>query len=307
MYHLPVLCREAVEALLTRPNGVYADVTMGGAGHTSEILRHLGDKGHLYSFDRDRDAIANAPVDPRFTFVASDFRYLSRWMRYFGVEHLDGVLADLGVSSHHFDTAERGFSFRFEGALPDMRMNNRAGRTAADLLNTYSVEALSDLFYYYGELKDARRIAALIEKGRPSSGYRTIEFLLEILAPILPPQPPLRRKKLSQLFQALRIEVNDELGALRTLLTSLTSLLAPGGRLVVLTYHSLEDRLVKEWGKGLLGASQSEVDNDPMAAIYGQKKGEIEVVTRKPILPSDEEIAENPRARSAKMRILQRR
>ena len=291
MYHLPVLCREAVEALLTRPNGVYADVTMGGAGHTSEILRRLGDKGHLYSFDRDRDALANAPVDPR----------------YFGVEHLDGVLADLGVSSHHFDTAERGFSFRFEGVLPDMRMNNRAGRTAADLLNTYSVEALSDLFYYYGELKDARRIAALIEKGRPSKGYRTIESLLEVLAPVLPPQPPLRRKKLSQLFQALRIEVNDELGALRTLLTSLTGLLAPGGRLVVLTYHSLEDRLVKEWGKGLLGVAQSVEDNDPMAAIYGQKRSEIEVVNRKPILPSDAEIAENPRARSAKMRILQRR
>lgn len=307
MYHLPVLCHEAVEALLTRPNGVYADVTMGGAGHTSEILRQLGAEGHLYSLDRDRDAIANAPEDPRFTFIASDFRYLSRWMRYYGVEHLDGVLADLGVSSHHFDTVERGFSFRFEGALPDMRMNNRAGRTAADLLNNYSTEALADLFYHYGELKDARRIAALVEKGRPAGGYRTIESLLEVLAPVLPPQPPMRRKKLSQLFQALRIEVNDELGSLRTLLSSLSSLLAPGGRLVVLTYHSLEDRLVKEWAKGELGNSQGAAENDPMAAIYGQKQSEIIAVNRKPIIPSDQEIAENSRARSAKMRILQRR
>lgn len=306
MYHQPVLCQEAVNALITQPNGTYADVTMGGAGHTREILQHLGGQGRLFSLDRDPDAIANAPEDDRFTFIASDFRFLSHWMRYYGTRHLNGVLADLGVSSHHFDTSERGFSFRFEGALPDMRMNYRAGKTAADILNEASTDKLVDIFHYYGELKDARRIASLIEKGRASSSYQTIESLLNVLAPILPPQPPIRRKKLSQIFQALRIEVNDEMGSLHMLLDSLIDLLAPGGRLVVLTYHSIEDRMVKEWSRGQLNNTSPNDERDTLAAIYGQPKSCLEAVSRKPITPSDEEIAQNPRARSAKMRIIQR-
>lgn len=300
-YHLPVLCSEAVEALVTRPEGIYVDVTMGGAGHTKAILQALGAKGHLYSLDRDPDAVVNAPEEDRFTFIASNFRHLKQWMAYYGVEHIDGILADLGVSSHHFDTAERGFSFRFEGAIPDMRMNNRAGITAAELLNDYTEEALADIFYYYGELRDARKIASLIVSARKSgNSFRTLEEVIQVIASTLPAQAQMRRRKLSQLFQALRIEVNDEFGALRTLLASAKELLSPGGRLVILTYHSLEDRIVKEWAKG-----NKSSEEEWQQAVYGTSKSAIESVSRKPIVPSEVEIERNPRARSAKMRILQ--
>lgn len=297
-YHLPVLRIEAVEALISDPNGIYVDATMGGAGHTQTILQALGPRGVLYSFDRDPDAIANVPKDDRCVFIASNFRHISQWMAYYGVAHVDGILADLGVSSHHFDTADRGFSFRYEEALPDMRMNNRSGVTAADILNTYSEEALADLFYYYGELRDARKIASLlVGKSTDVRSYKTLSEVINRIEPTLPANAQQRRKKLSQLFQALRIEVNDELGALRTLLSSSERLLAPEGRIVILTYHSLEDRIVKDWGKG------KDNTEDVLHSVYGLSKNPIEALTRKPILPSEEEIRVNPRARSAKMRV----
>lgn len=297
-YHLPVLCTEAIKALISNPNGVYVDATMGGAGHTQAILEALGPRGILYSLDRDPDAVANAPKDSRCTFIATNFRHIAQWMAYYGVEHVDGILADLGVSSHHFDTAERGFSFRYEDALPDMRMNNRSGITAAEILNTYSEEALADIFYYYGELRDARKIASLIV-GKPSEerNYRRLSEIIESIAPTLPSNTQQRRRKLSQLFQALRIEVNDELGALRSLLASSQRLLAPEGRIVVLTYHSLEDRIVKDWAKG------KENREEIAYSVYGVPKNPIEPLTRKPIVPSEGEIRLNSRARSAKMRV----
>lgn len=309
MYHLPVLYQESIDALVTtNPHGYYVDVTMGGAGHSKAILQRLAPEGHLFCFDRDPDAVANAPQDERCTFIASNFRHLAQWMRYYQVPPLSGVLADLGVSSHHFDTAARGFSFRFEGAMPDMRMNNRAGITARDILNDYTQEALADLFYQYGELKDARRIASLICRERTNQSYTTIEGLLGVIAPTLPPQPAVRRQKLSQIFQALRIEVNDEFGALRTLLFSLPDWVASGGRVVILTYHSLEDRLVKEWSRGNLVATPEPTSLEhTLDAVYGRTATPFEPVFRKPILPTPEEIEANPRARSAKMRVLQRR
>ncbi len=298
-YHLPVLCTEAVQALLTNPNGVYVDVTMGGAGHTKAILRALGPRGRLFCFDRDPDAVTNAPKDERCTFIAANFRHIAQWMEYYGIEHVDGILADLGVSSHHFDTANRGFSFRHEEALPDMRMNNRSGITAADVLNTYTEEALADLFYYYGELRDARKIASLIVgKASECRRYTRLSEVIERIEATLPPVAQLRRRKLSQLFQALRIEVNDELGALRVLLSSSERLLTPSGHLVILTYHSLEDRIVKEWAKG----KDKHTDDSGYQSIYGKPKNSIEMLTKKPVLPSEEEIEQNSRARSAKMR-----
>ncbi len=299
-YHLPVLCKETVDFLITDPNGIYVDATMGGAGHTKEILKRLGPKGLLYSFDRDPDAENNIPEDSRCIFIPSDFRYIKNWMNFYGHKRIDGVLADLGVSSHHFDTAERGFSFRFEEALPDMRMNNRAGKTATDILNTYSEEELSDIFYYYGELRDARKLANCIIKGRIDNGnINSLEKLIKIIARTLPLQAPQRRRKLSQIFQALRIEVNDELGALKSLLEASEILLSPNGRLSILTYHSLEDRIVKEWSKKTAKSSE----DLRQEAIYGTLLSSIESVTRKPIVPSVDEIERNSRARSAKLRV----
>ncbi len=302
-YHLPVLCKETVSYLITNPNGVYVDVTMGGAGHTKEILKNLGPEGRLFSFDRDPDAVKNVPNDNRCIFIASDFRYIKQWMTYYNYSQVDGILADLGVSSHHFDTAERGFSFRFEDAVPDMRMNNRAGKTASDILNTYSEEDLADIFYYYGELRDARKIASCIIRERNLiKEYSRLEEVIKTISSTMPSQAPLRRRKLSQLFQALRIEVNDELEALKVLLASTRDLLVAKGRLAVLTYHSLEDRIVKEWLKN----SQLSAEEELQQQIYGGGKKQIESITRKPIVPTAEEIERNPRARSAKLRIVQK-
>ena len=252
-YHVPVLLKESVDGLNIQSGGVYVDVTFGGGGHSSEILSRLDEQAHLYSFDQDADAEQNVMRsevgaerrfvdDPRFTFVRSNFRYLKNWMRYYGVESIDGLLADLGVSSHHFDDESRGFSFRFDAQL-DMRMNKRAGKTAADIVNDYDEEALANLFYLYGEIKQSRRLAAAVAKARSQQRIATTQDLLGILEPIFKRER--EKKDLAKVFQALRIEVNHEMDALKEMLKSATELLKPGGRLSVITYHSLEDRIVK--------------------------------------------------------------
>lgn len=245
-YHIPVMLNECMEGLAIKPDGVYVDVTFGGGGHSKEILSRLGEKGTLYGFDQDADAENNIPEDDRFVFVRSNFRYLSNFMRFHGETEIDGLLADLGVSSHHFDDKDRGFSFRFQGML-DMRMNTRAGKTAADILNTYTEEALSTLFYLYGELKNSRKLASVIVKARETKPLETTDEFLALITPYIGKDK--EKKMLAQVFQALRIEVNDEMRALREMLQQAMRLLKPGGRLVVMTYHSLEDRLVKNFFK----------------------------------------------------------
>lgn len=279
-------------------SGVYVDVTFGGGGHSREILRRLGPEGALYGFDQDADAEKNIPADSRFVFVRSNFRYLYNFMRYYGVEgQVDGLLADLGVSSHHFDDRDRGFSFRFDGAL-DMRMNSRAGRTAADIVNTYSEEALADVFYLYGELKVARRLASLLVRSRENRPLATIGDLLEVAKPLAGRDK--EKKFLAQVFQALRIEVNDEMRALREMLQQTLDVLKPGGRLVVITYHSLEDRLVKNFLK--TGNFEGKTEQD----FFGNLQSPFRLVTNKVIVPSAEEVERNPRSRSAKLRIAEK-
>ena len=241
-YHIPVLLMPSVDGMNIRPNGTYVDVTFGGGGHSREILSRLGDGGRLLGFDQDEDAERNIVNDPHFTFVRSNFRYLHNFLRYHGIEQVDAVLADLGVSSHHFDDSERGFSFRFDGAL-DMRMNKRAGLTAADIVNTYDEERLADIFYLYGELKNSRKLASVIVKARAAQKIGTIGEFLEIIKPLFGRER--EKKELAKVFQALRIEVNREMEALKEMLYAATEALKPGGRLVVITYHSLEDRMVK--------------------------------------------------------------
>ena len=242
-YHVPVMLHESLEGLDIQPSGVYVDVTFGGGGHSREILNRLNDEGELYGFDQDADAEKNIPADSRFVFVRSNFRYLYNFMRYHGVAgEVDGLLADLGVSSHHFDDKDRGFSFRFDGAL-DMRMNKRAGITAADIVNTYEEERLANLLYLYGELKNSRKLASVIVKARSGQNIRTIGEFLEIIKPLFGRER--EKKELAKVFQALRIEVNQEMEALKEMLLAATEALKPGGRLVVITYHSLEDRMVK--------------------------------------------------------------
>ena len=294
-YHVPVLLGESLEGLAIQPEGIYVDVTFGGGGHSREILSRLHDGGHLYGFDQDADAEHNILSDGRFTFVRSNFRYLYNFMRYHGVQgEVDGLLADLGVSSHHFDDQARGFSFRFEGAL-DMRMNTRAGKTAADVVNQYSEEALADLFYLYGELKVARKLAATLVKARTERPIVTIGDFLEVIKPFVGRDK--EKKFLAQAFQALRIEVNDEMSALKALLQATLRVLKPGGRLVVITYHSLEDRLVKNFMKSGNFEGKSEQD------FFGNQQSPFRLVNNKVIVPSAEEIERNPRARSAKLRI----
>ena len=241
-YHVPVLLKESVDGLNIQPGGIYVDVTFGGGGHSREILSRLSEGAHLYSFDQDADAERNVVANPNFTFVCSNFRYLKNWMRYYGVDGLDGLLADLGVSSHHFDDESRGFSFRFDSPL-DMRMNKRAGKTAADIVNEYDEAALADLFYLYGELKNARRIAAALVKARTAQKIETTKDFMAAVEPLFKRER--EKKDMAKLFQALRIEVNHEMDALKEMLRSATELLKPGGRLSVITYHSLEDRIVK--------------------------------------------------------------
>ena len=297
-YHVPVMLHESLEGLQIKSSGTYVDVTFGGGGHSRGILRNLGTDGTLYGFDQDADAEQNIPDDPRFVFVRSNFRYLYNFMRYHGVVgEVDGLLADLGVSSHHFDDQERGFSFRFEGAL-DMRMNTRGGQTAADILNNYSEEQLSDVFYLYGELKAARKLAAVIVKARQTQAIETIPDLLEILKPFVGKDK--EKKFLAQAFQALRIEVNDEMRALKEMLQQTTRGLKPGGRLVVITYHSLEDRLVKNFLK--TGNFEGKAEQD----FFGNRSVAFRLINNKVMVPSDEEIERNPRSRSAKLRIAER-
>lgn len=292
-YHVPALFRETLDGLAIHPSGVYIDVTFGGGGHARGILSELGQDGHLYGFDQDADAEENQIADDRFTFVRSNFRYVSNFMRYYGQREVDGILADLGVSFHHFDDAARGFSFRFDSAL-DMRMNNRAGKTAADVLNTYTAEQLADVFYMYGELKASRKIAAAIVRKRETAPIQTVSDLLDVLTPFFNRER--EKKTMAQAFQALRIEVNGEMEALQALLTQSLALLKNGGRLVVITYHSLEDRIVKNFLK--TGNFEGRVEQD----VYGNIPSPFRFVN-KVIMPSAEEIALNPRARSAKLRV----
>ena len=293
-YHNPVLLEESVDALDIMPGGVYVDATFGGGGHSREILRRMDSTARLYSFDQDADAERNIVDDDRFTFVRSNFRYLENWMRYYGIEHIDGILADLGVSSHHFDDETRGFSFRFDAPI-DMRMNKRAGKTAADILNDYTEEQLADIFYIYGELKTSRRIAAAIAKARAAKPIKTTTDLLTIVDPLMPKER--QKKDLAKVFQALRIEVNREMEALKEMLTAAVRLLRPGGRLSVITYHSLEDRMVKNVMK--TGNVEGKVEKD----FFGRTSANMRPLQGKPITPSAEEQTDNPRSRSAKLRV----
>ena len=291
------MLEECIEGLAIKPNGTYVDLTMGGGGHTSEILRHLGPEGHLYSFDQDPDAQANAPQDERFTFVASNFRFLRGAMRLRGVEQVDGILADLGVSSHHFDAKHRGFSFRGEAPL-DMRMNTRSKRTAADIVNTYDKEALAKIFSDYGELDTTWKIANCIERARATKPIETTAELVEAVKPCTPPKD--EAKFLTKLFQELRIELNGEMEALRMALEQSLKILKPGGRLVIMSYHSLEDRIVKNFMRS--GNAEGRIEKD----FFGNSTSELKVITRKAVAPSNEEIERNPRSRSAKLRIAEK-
>lgn len=296
-YHIPVLLQECIDGLSIRPDGVYVDVTFGGGGHSRAILSALGEKGHLYGFDQDSDAINNVPVDSRFTFVHSNFRYLKNWMRYHGVEQLDGLLADLGVSSHHFDEAGRGFSFRQDGPL-DMRMNRQASLSAKDVIQTYNEKQLAQIFYLYGELRNARQLAAAIVRNRNIQPINTIDDFIKVVNPLMGKSR--EKKDLAKVFQALRIEVNHELEALCEMLGSAIELLKPGGRLVVLTYHSLEDRIVKNFMRA------GNVDGKANKDFYGNLLSPLKPVNNKVILPDAAEEERNPRSRSAKLRIAER-
>lgn len=297
VYHIPVLLHPSVDGMNIQPGGIYVDVTFGGGGHSREILRRMDDTARLYSFDQDEDAEKNIVDDPRFTFVRSNFRYLHNFLRYYHHEQVDAILADLGVSSHHFDDSERGFSFRFEGKL-DMRMNKRSGLTAADVVNTYSEERLADLFYLYGELKNSRKLAATLVKARASAPLTTIEEFLAVVKPLFGRER--EKKELAKVFQALRIEVNQEMEALKEMLAAAVRVLKPGGRLVVITYHSLEDRLVKNLMK--TGNTEGRVVKD----FFGRVETPFRLVTNKVIVPNEAEQQRNPRSRSAKLRIAER-
>ena len=299
IYHIPVLLHESIDGLSLHDSGVYVEVTFGGGGHSREILRRLQPSAHLYSFDQDQDAERNiVEGDPRFTFVRSNFRYLKNFMRYYGEDDgIDGLIADLGVSSHHFDDSERGFSFRFNAPL-DMRMNQREGMTAADVVNNYDERQLADIFFLYGELKNSRQIAAAIVKARKQRPISTTDDMLQVVQPFFAREH--EKKDMAKLFQALRIEVNHEMDALRDMLRAATSLLKPGGRLVVITYHSLEDRMVKNLMK--TGNVEGREEKD----FYGRVATPFRLVTRKPITPSAEEQETNPRSRSAKLRIAEK-
>ena len=296
-YHIPVLLKPSVDGLNIRPDGVYVDFTFGGGGHSREILSRLGENGRLLSFDQDEDAERNIVADPRFTFVRSNFRYLHNFLRYYDVEQVDGILADLGVSSHHFDDSERGFSFRFEGKL-DMRMNKRAGMTASDVVNTYDEERLADLFYLYGELKNSRKLAAALVNARGMQKIETIGHFLDVIKPLFGRER--ERKELAKVFQALRIEVNQEMEALKEMLRAAIQALRPGGRLVVITYHSLEDRMTKNLMK--TGNISGKMEQD----FYGRIQTPLKVVNNKVIVPTEEEVERNPRSRSAKLRIAEK-
>lgn len=302
-YHVPVLLQESIDGLNVHEGGIYVDVTFGGGGHSHEILRCLGGTGHLYSFDQDADAAGrlsegcNGAMPENFTFVLSNFRYLKNWMRYYGVEHIDGLLADLGVSSHQFDVADRGFSFRFDAPL-DMRMNHNAQKTAADVLNEYDEQKLADVFFLYGEMKNSRRLASVIVRSRSEKPFATTQDLIDVVGPLLKRER--EKKDMARVFQALRIEVNNEMGALLDMLLAATELLGEGGRMSVITYHSLEDRLVKNVMRS--GNAEGRVSQD----FYGRIETPFRLVNNKVITPDDEEQERNPRSRSAKLRIAEK-
>lgn len=296
-YHVPVLLNTSIEGLSIKPDGVYVDVTFGGGGHSKEILRHLGKDGHLYGFDQDADAEKNIVNDNRFTFVRSNFRFLLNFMKYYGVGKIDGLLADLGVSSHHFDDETRGFSFRFNSDL-DMRMNTRGGITAVDVINNYDEERLANIFYQYGELKNGKRLASTIIKERAKKKIETTDEFLNIIEPLFHRER--EKKELAKVFQALRIEVNHEMDALKEMLSAATQLLSPHGRLVVITYHSLEDRIVKNIMK--TGNCDGKQNKD----FFGQVQSPYKLINNKVIVPDDDEIKSNPRSRSGKLRIAER-
>jgi len=293
-YHIPALLNETIDGLDIKPDGVYVDVTFGGGGHSREILSRLGKNGKLLGFDQDEDAVKNALDDPRFIFVRSNFRYLTNFLRYHNIEKVDGILADLGVSSHHFDEAERGFSFRFDGDL-DMRMNTKSPLTAAVLLNTYPEEQLADVFYLYGELHNSRKIARTIVNARSSKPFDRIFPFIEVLKPFFGREK--EKKDMARVFQALRIEVNKEMDVLKSLLDQSLEVLKPDGRLVVLTYHSLEDRLVKNFIRS--GNFEGKIEKD----FYGNVLAPMKAINNKVIIANADEIERNPRVRSAKLRI----
>lgn len=297
VYHVPVMLNQSVDGLSVRKGGVYVDVTFGGGGHSREILRRMDSDGRLFGFDQDSDAAANVPQDGRFTFVLSNFRYIENWMDYYGISGVDGVLADLGVSSHHFDDVERGFSFRHDAEL-DMRMNRKSHLTAAEVLNTYDEERLAFVLHTFGELKNARQIARAVIKRRSTAPFARISDLLELLQPFVGRDR--EKKDMAKAFQALRMEVNDETGALCRMLEGAISLLVPGGRLVVLTYHSIEDRIVKNYIRS--GNAAGKVEQD----FYGNRLVPLRAVNNKVIVPAEEEIERNPRSRSAKLRIAEK-
>lgn len=297
VYHIPALLEECMSGLAIKPQGIYADVTFGGGGHSRAIMQRLGPDGRLYSFDQDLDAYANRIDDPRFTFVHSNFAFLRNFLRYYGVEYVDGIMADLGVSFHHFDEKDRGFSFRAEGRL-DMRMNQDAKRDASWIVANYTEEQLADVLYLYGELRNARKMAHAIVSARAKNPIETTGDLLGVVKPFI--KPSAEKKELAQVFQALRIEVNDEIAVLKRLLQSSLKVLKPGGRLVVLTYHSLEDRLVKNFMKS--GNVEGKVEKD----FFGRVDTPFKLINNKVILPTEEEIERNPRSRSAKLRIAER-
>lgn len=296
-YHIPALLKESINGLDIKPEGIYADVTFGGGGHSRAIMSALGPEGRLYGFDQDIDAQANSINDSRFTFVYSNFRFLRNFMLYYGVEHLDGIMADLGVSFHHFDSPDRGFSFRADGPL-DMRMNRNATLTAAKIIDEYTVDQLTQLFRLYGELRQSRQIAQTIEKARRQAPITSTARLLDVIRPCKDPKH--EKKELAQVFQALRIEVNDEMDALRQFLEQALLTLKPGGRLCVITYHSLEDRLVKNFMRS--GNFDGKIETD----FYGRSLAPFRLLTSKPVSPGQDEVDRNPRSRSAKLRIAQR-
>lgn len=316
-YHVPVLLKESVNGLHIKPNGIYVDVTFGGGGHSREILSRLGADGHLFSFDQDADAENNIfedsgdakdcsneqkgkrfVDDSRFTFIRSNFKFLKNWMQYYGIEQIDGLLGDLGVSSHHFDDESRGFSFRFDAPL-DMRMNKRAGKTAADIVNEYDEEQLANLFYIYGELKNSRRIASALTNARRQKPIATTNDFISAVEPLFKRER--EKKDMAKLFQALRIEVNHEMTALKEMLMAATDVMKPGGRLSIITYHSLEDRIVKNIMK--TGNIEGKVEQD----FFGHIDSPYKLINNKVIVPSDEEQSQNPRSRSAKLRIAERK
>lgn len=297
-YHIPALLNQSLDALRLRPDGIYVDATYGGGGHSHAIVEQLGKEGHLYSFDQDDEAVARAMKDDRFTIVYSNFRFMRNFLRYYGHEQIDGILADLGVSFHHFDDSERGFSFRFDGPL-DMRMNRHAPHSAAWVLENYSAERLAEIFSLYGELPFARKLAQAIAAERDAGNpVATVEQLREIASRFISPRK--EKKELAMVFQALRIEVNGEMKALEQFLASTVDALKPGGRLAVITYHSLEDRLVKNFMRS--GNFSGKVEKD----FFGVADTPFKIVNSKPIVPDEEEIERNPRSRSAKLRVAQK-